>query len=161
MNDLLVKLLAVLEAEHALYARLCDVLRAERSALAALDVGLLEHLVREKEEISDEGRLLEESRMVVTEAFARQLGIDEPRPKLSRLCDALGEASPRLRAAHQRLGALLALARELLEANSAVTVSEISNIQGSLRALGATHASDTYGRPAAPPSTGRIVRQTA
>jgi hypothetical protein len=40
-------------------------------------------------------------------------------------------------------------------------VSELANIQGSLRALGATHASDTYGRQAAAPNAGRIVRQTA
>ena len=160
MNDLLLKLLAVLELEHTLYERLCDLLRAERAALSARDVGALERLVREKEEISDEGRLLEESRMFVTEAFAKQLGVSEPRPKLSRLCELLGEASPRLRAAHQRLATLLALARELLEANSAVTVAELANVQSSLRALGATVASDSYGRPAAP-SAGRIARATA
>jgi hypothetical protein len=161
VNDLLLKLLAVLEAEHALYERLCEALRAERAALSSCDVPALERLVREKEEISDEGRLLEESRIAVTEAFARQLGIAEARPKLSRLCELLGEASPRLRAAHQRLATLLALARELLEANSAVTVAELANVQSSLRALGATLAGETYGRGAPAQAAGRIARITA
>jgi hypothetical protein len=158
MSDALANLLAVLDAEQALYERLCDVLRAERGALAALDVAALEALVREKEQISDEGRLLEESRAVVTQALAAQLGLADARPKLSRLCEALGDASPRLLAARQRLGALLALARELLEANHAVSASELANVQASLRALGAAPAG--YGRSAPPTnSSGRLVRQ--
>lgn len=158
MSDALANLLAVLDAEQALYERLCDVLRTERSALAALDVAALEALVREKEEISDEGRLLEESRAVVTQALAAQLGLANPRPKLSHLCEALGDASPRLLAARQRLGALLALARELLEANHAVSASELANVQASLRALGASPVG--YGRNSAQaPNPGRLVRQ--
>jgi hypothetical protein len=159
VSDLLVRLLTVLDAEHALCLRLCDLLRTERSALEALDVPRLEQLVREKEELADEGRLLEESRIVVTEAFARQLRIPEPRPRLSRVCEALGDAAPRLRDAHRRLAAVLALARELVEANSAATLSELANVQASLRALGAAPGGESYGPPSRPPEAGRLVRQ--
>ncbi len=159
MSDWLARLLSVLDAEHALYARLCDALRAERVALAALDVPALERLVRAKEEIADEGRLLEESRLVVTEAFAQELGVVERRPRLSRLIEAAGGGGAPLRDAHRRLGAQLALARELLEANGATTARELANVQGSLRALGATPASESYGRSARAPETGRLIRQ--
>jgi flagellar biosynthesis/type III secretory pathway chaperone len=161
VSDWIERLLDVLAAEQALYERLCDALRAERAALTALDVPQIEACVHEKEEISDEARLLEESRLALTEALAQQLGLAERQPKLARLCERLGDAEPRLREAHLRLGARLSLARELLEANRAVSASELANVQASLRALGATQVGAGYGARADVPDTGRIVRQTA
>jgi hypothetical protein len=159
MTELLESLAALLAAECELYARLCDALRGEREALAARDVPALERLVREKEEISDEGRLLEESRAVVAESLARAVRLETPRPRLSQLCDALGADAEPLRDAHRRLGALLALARELIEANGAATARELSNVQASLRALGAMPAPLGYADIARGCEAGRLLSE--
>jgi hypothetical protein len=161
VNDLIVRLLTVLDAEHALQDRLCAALRAELAAVSALDVPRLEQLVREKEELVDEARLLEESRLAVSEELARALGLGGARVRLSELCDALGDEAAPLRVAHLRLAARLALARELLEANTAATASELASVQATLRALGVTPAGDGYGRTGATPEAGRLLRQSA
>jgi hypothetical protein len=160
VSSLIARLLGVLEAEHSLHDRLCAALREERAALGALDGPRIEQLVREKEALVDEGRLLEESRLGVSEELARALGIGAARVRLSELCDALGDEAAPLREAHLRLAARLALARELLEANTAATASELATVQATLRALGVTPAGDGYGHRTAP-EAGRLLRQSA
>lgn len=164
MKDLVARLLVVLEAEHALYVRLRELLRHEREVLGLLDARRLEAVAREKEELADEGRLLEESRSHVTRELGRSLGLASERPRLAELCARLGADAAPLRAAHNRLVVLLGASRELLEANTCLAGEALAQVQATLRALGgllpdeARYAPGTS-VPAA--SSGRLLRQTA
>jgi hypothetical protein len=164
VKDLVARLLVVLEAEHALYVRLRDLLRREREVLGLLDAKRLERVAREKEELADEGRLLEESRLHVARELAGSLGVASERPRLAELCARLGAEAAPLRVAHNRLVVLIGASRELLEANSALAGESLAQVQATLRVLGgllpedARYAPGTGTRPA---SSGRLLRQTA
>jgi hypothetical protein len=164
VKDGVARLLVVLESEHALYVRLRELLRREREALGALDARALEALAREKEELADEGRLLEESRLHVTAELAASLGLASPRPRLAELCARLGDEAAPLRAAHNRLVVLLGASRELLEANRVLAGESLDHVQGALRMLGGLlpeEARYAPGAAAAPAASGRLLRQTA
>lgn len=164
MNDGVARLLVLLEAEHALYVRLRDLLRREREVLGHLDARALEAVAREKEELADEGQLLEESRQQVAQALARTLGIQSERPRLAELCAALGSEGTPLRTAHNRLVVLIGAARELLEANACLAGEALAQVQGTLGALGGLVPEEArYAPPhlSATPESGRLLRQTA
>jgi hypothetical protein len=164
MRDLVARLLVVLEAEHALYLRLRDLLRREREVLGLLDARRLEQVAREKEELADEGRLLEESRIDVARELARELGLASERPRLVELCTRLGADAAPLRSAHNRLVVSVGAARELLEANRALAGDALAQVQATLRLLGGVLPEQERYTPRDETSrapTGRLVRQTA
>lgn len=159
------RLLTVLAAEETLYRELRDCLQEERARMLDLDGPGLEALVRRKEALAAEGRLLDESRREVAAGLAAALGVDAERPALRQLCERLdGPEADALRGAHARLVALLGSVRELVQANAAVTGEALSEVQASLRVLGRLRPSEpTYG-PAGggdPGAAGRLLRRTA
>ncbi len=156
------RMFELLEAECSLYERLCELLRDERAAFARRDPRELERIALNKEELADEGRLLEESRIAVAERLAAALGFAEPRVRLSALCARLGPAAQPVVDAASRLGAQLAVARELLNANRALAGSALAQVQATLRALeGASAGNPRYGPALPQQATGRLVRQSA
>jgi len=160
------RLLTILAAEERIYVELRDLLQRERELMVALDAEGLEEVARRKAELADEGRLVEESRIEVAGRLARQLGIREERPTLSRICEALGGGCAALQAAHTRLVVLVSVVRELLDANLALAGEHLGQIRGTLRLLGGLVPSEAvYERSVshgdAPLGVGRLVRRTA
>jgi hypothetical protein len=148
------RLLAILEAEERVHLEMRDLLQRERELMARLDAAGLGEVSREKEALADEGRLVEESRIAVAAGLARRFGLDDERPTLSRLCEALGDAAGPLRQAHTRLVVLVSVVRELLDANVALAGDNLGRIRGTLQLLGRM-------LPVEPPDTGRLVRRSA
>lgn len=159
------RLLTLLDAEERLYLELRSVLQREREALVALDAAAVEDVVRHKEALAEEGRLLEEGRVELALALARELGISEARPTLSQLCLRLGDAAGPLAEAHGRLVALVGAVRELLTANAAFAGDALTQVRVTLRLLGrllpttSTYAPLPATEPALP--SGRLVQRSA
>ncbi|HEY8493203.1 MAG TPA: flagellar protein FlgN [Myxococcota bacterium] len=128
-------LAVVLAAEERLYVELRDLLQHERECMIRLDADALEAAVRRKEALVDEAALLEESRLEVTRAIAAALGL-EPRPTLSRLCEALGADAGPLVALHGRLVALLAAVGELVELNASFASEGLEQVRETLASFG-------------------------
>jgi hypothetical protein len=133
--------------------------------MVALDAAALEETARTKEELADEGRLLEESRVAVAADLAHELGLATARPTLSQLCLRLGDRSARLRESHSRLLVLVSVVRELLDANRALAGDSLTQIRGTLRLLGglmpgeAVYQPGTLRDPAS--EAGQLLRRTA
>lgn len=163
--DLCARIVTVLECEEKLYLELRAVLQRERELVAALDANGLDEMTLRKDALADEGRLLESSRLAVAAELARELGIDEGPPALSRLFPQLGPEADPLRERHARLVALVGAVRELLEANAFIAQQAREQVRDTLRLLGRMlPAGQTYGAQGLPepdPGTGRIVRRTA
>ncbi len=160
------RLLTVLGAEERLYLELRDLLQRERELIASLDAAGLEAGVRQKESLAEEGRLLEESRIEVAAALARELGVASDRPTLGQLCAALGPIrDAELRAAHSRLAALVGAVQELVAANSGFAGEAEARVRATLRLLGRLLPDQpTYQPPGAreaAPAAGRLLRRTA
>ncbi len=156
------RLLALLEAEDGLYERLCQLLRDERAAFARRDARELERIALGKEELADEGRLLEEARLALVARLAVALGLSESRVRVDALCARLGADAQPITGAANRLAARLAVARELLHASRALARDSLAQVQATLRALeGASAGSPRYGLAPPQPATGRLVRQSA
>ena len=85
------RLEAVLEAEERLYREMRELLQKERALIVALDAPGLTEVALEKEALASEGRMLERSRLEVTEELARELGLPTPRPTLRHLGRLLQE----------------------------------------------------------------------
>ncbi|MEM7409217.1 MAG: flagellar protein FlgN [Myxococcota bacterium] len=164
MNDLQTRLLVILDAEESLYGRLRDSLQEEREVVARLDAAGLEEIARLKEELSDEGRLLEESRRCVADELAASLGMPAG-SRLGAICDRIGASAEPLAAAQQRLSILVSVVRELLEANVLLAGESLSEVRSTLRLIGglaaepATYQPDRLGT--APAEAGRLVRRSA
>lgn len=163
IRDLCARLLASLEAEEELYVELRALLQHERERIVALDAAGLEEIVRRKEALSEEGRLLEEGRIALSVALAQALGMDEARPTLSQLCARMGDDADALRAVHGRLVALLGAARELLEANAAFAGEAREQTRATLRLLGRLLPAGATYEPAgpAPRGAGRLLERRA
>jgi hypothetical protein len=158
-------LLTILEAEERLYLEMRDLLQRERELIAVLDAAGVEEVVREKENLAEEGSLLEESRLEVSVLLAKELGIFEEPPTLSAICDVLGEAGSELGEAHSRLTALAGAVQELLAANASFAGDALDRVQGTLHLLGRLlPETPTYlpsGVTNSPNRAGRLVRQSA
>lgn len=159
------RLCAVLESEESVYLELRDLLQRERELLARLDAEALLDLAFRKEALADEARLVEESRIAVAAELAAIAGLAEPRPTLSRLCEALGSAGSPLRAAHTRLVVLVGVVRELCNVNAALSGEHLTRVRGTLQLLGRLLPDEaTYSVRAAaasPEARGRLVRRSA
>ncbi len=162
------RLCGVLEAEERLYVEFRTLLQRERECMVALRSEALEEIVREKATLADEARLLEETRIAVSEELAQLLGFRESGVTLSRICDAMHGGSPALRAAHTRLVALLGAVRELLDANRVFAGDAALQVRGALRVLGrmlpleATYQPGDGLKERRPiPRPGRLVRRSA
>lgn len=165
MTGVAARLLTILDAEERVYVRMRDLLQRERECMVRLDAERLETIAREKEELADEGRLVEETRLAVAAELSRELGLGEGRPTLSRLCEALGREAGPLREAHTRLVVLVSVVRELLDANAALAGDSLARIRGTLRLLGRMVPGDAVyearGVPEPAPGVGQLVRRTA
>lgn len=164
-SDAVRRLITVLDAEERLYVELRDLLQREREHMVNLDARGIEEVVRRKESLSDEGRLLEESRIEVARALARELGLTEASPPLSLLCDHAGADAPALRDAHSRLVALLGAVRELLDANAAFAGECLAQVRTTMGLLGRMLPAEPTYRPGAAGAgvsrAGRLVRSSA
>ncbi len=163
-GDLAGRLLTVLEAEEKLYLELRSLLQEERAWLVALDAARIEEAVQRKESLAAEGRLLEEARIELARALARELGVDDERPTLSRLCARLGDDAEPLQRAHSRLVALVGASRELLDANAGFAGEALAQVRSTLQLLGRLlPAQPTYAPDlaAAEPTGARLVRRSA
>lgn len=166
-EDLAERLLTILGAEEQVYVELRDLLQRERELMVALDAAGLEEVARRKAELADEGRLVEESRIEVAARLALDLGVEEERPTLSMLCEALGPDAAMLRAAHTRLVVLVSVVRELLDANVAFAGEHLSQIRGTLRLLGgmipleAVYERNPHAGGSGAMGVGHLVRRTA
>ncbi len=163
-------LTTVLGAEEALYLQLRDALQEEHAMMATLDAEGLSAIALRKEELADEGRVIEDSRRALARELARELGLDDPEPRLSRLCEALGPEGAALREVHTRLVVLLGAVRELMDANQALAGDALSQVRGTLRLLGGlVHGEITYDPQALSESSaesprlgvGQLIRRTA
>lgn len=165
LMDAIHRLSLVLDAEENLYVELRDLLQRERECMVGLDPDGLEQAVEAKETLAEEARLLEESRIDVARDLAEEIGIPDPRPTLSRLLEALGDRSGRLREQHSRLVALLAAVRELVDANASFAREGLEQVQDTLRLLGRLLPQEPVYRPSERPrsgrSAGRLVRSVA
>lgn len=159
------KLEKVLEAEEQLYVELRDLLQRERACLVDFDAEGLEQMVEAKELLAEEARLLEDSRLVIAQKLAGQLGFGTHRITLSRLCETMGSPAAMLRERHSRLVALLGAVRELSEANASFARDGLGQVRETLRLLGRLlPAEPTYRGAAVPPrahDVGRLVRGVA
>ncbi len=157
------RLLSVIEREELLYVELRDLLQEERGFMVTLDAEALGDAARRKEEIADQGRLVEETRIAVARELAATIGLDEPRPTLTQLCEALGPEAPALRAAHTRLLVLVSAVRELLDANAALAGESLTQVRGTLRLLGGLLPGDLVyersGAGDARPGPGALMRR--
>lgn len=159
------RLETVLAAEERLYVELRDLLQRERECMVNLDATGLEDVVLRKEELAGEARLLEETRIQVAGALARELGLREPRPTLSELCDRLEGRASGLREAHTRLVALLGAVRELADANAVFAGDSLAQVRASLELLGRLLPTQPTYRPDARAEAtlpaGRLLRRSA
>ncbi len=159
------RLEAVLEAEERLYREMRELLQKERALIVALDAPGLTEVALEKEALASEGRMLERSRLEVTEELARELGLPTPRPTLSELCAALGAGAGRLPEIHSRLVALVGATRELLDANASFAGDVLAQVGSTLRHLGRLLQERPLYQPGrlaeGPAATGRLLRRTA
>ncbi len=129
-------LTTVLQAEETLYAQLRDLLQEEQGLMATLDAEGLERIARSKEELADESRLVEETRLAVTRELAMTLGIEDEQPRLSTLCERIGREGDALREVHTRLVVLIGAVRELMDVNRAFAGEALSQVRGTLQLLG-------------------------
>ncbi|RIK98940.1 MAG: hypothetical protein DCC71_20685 [Proteobacteria bacterium] len=163
--DTAARLSQVLAAEEQLYVELRDLLQHERECMLNLDADGLERAVEAKEAIAEEARLLEESRVEVARELARAVGVDEERPRLSLLCEALGASGAPLREQHSRLVALLGAVGELVEANASFAHEGLEQVQDTIEMLGRLLPQEPIYSGAAMPGaqrgTGRLVRSVA
>ncbi len=158
------RLTAVLQSEEELYSGLRDLLQREHTLMAVLDADGLEEVARAKEELTDEGRLIEESRVAVTSELARELDCSDPRPRLCELCERLGAEGLALREAHTRLVVLVAVVQELMDANQALAGESLGQVQGTLRLLGGLVPNESLYQPDAARAhggVGQLIRRTA
>ena len=157
------RLQVVLQSEEDLYLRMRSLLRREEAELVTLDPQAVEATVEAKRALAEEGRLLEESRLVLTAELAGSLGLGSRPVKLSTLIDALGEEAGELPELHGRLSALISSNRALLEANESFANRTLTRVQDTLRLLGRSVPEESgYGpaaRQSAPTGRGRLVRQ--
>ncbi|MCP3983643.1 MAG: flagellar protein FlgN [bacterium] len=161
-------LASVLDAEEKLYVELRDLLQQEHGLMVTLDAEGLEDVARRKEELADEGRLVEETRMSLCEMMTRELGFDEVRPRLSTICERIGPEGRALREAHTRLVVLVSVVRELMDANNVLAGNALSQVRGTLRLLGGlvpfevTYAPEsiTDGSSAGRSGVGQLIRRT-
>ena len=166
IQDSLSRLIEVLRTEEGLYVRLRDTLQREHALMASRDAKGLEEVARRKEELADEGRLVEETRLLITRELARELGMDTETPRLSALCETLGPRGEELRRIHTRLVVLVGVVRELMDANRALAGDALAQVRGTLQLLGALVPGEVLYDPAArsggaPLAVGQLVRRTA
>ena len=162
-------LTTVLDAEEKLYVELRDLLQREHGLMVTLDAAGLEEVARRKEELADEGRLVEETRMSLCADITDELGFDETRPRLSAICERIGPEGRALRDAHTRLVVLVSVVRELMDANNALAGDALSQVRGTLRLLGGlvpfevTYAPDSIGdgSQATRFGVGQLIRRMA
>ncbi len=164
-TERLTALTSVLDAEETLYVELRDLLQREHGLMVTLDAEGLEEVARRKEELADEGRLVEETRMFLCHELAAALGMADARPRLSGICERLGPEGRALREAHTRLVVLVSVVRELMDANNALAGDALSQVRGTLRMLGGLVPGEiTYegsGPVHAGLGVGQLVRRTA
>ncbi len=160
------RLYTILEEEERLYLEMRELLQEERELIVVRNAGKLEALVRHKDGLAREGKLLEDCRRNVMRELAHEIGLAEADTTLSRVCSAIGEDGSALRAIHGRLVALIAAVRELLEANANFAGEALFRVQSTLRLLGRllpdepTYDSKPGKRTVQPHMTpGRLVRQ--
>lgn len=159
----LASLLQTLQAEEILYVELRSLLERERNHMLQLDGAGLEEVAREKEALAAEARFLEEGRVELAARLAAELGLEEQRTTLARLCDALGPAGAELGEARSRLTALLGAVRELLDLNADFAGECLGQVRATLQLLGRlAPPRPTYGPTAsAVAEGGRLVRHSA
>ena len=160
------RLCTILEEEERLYIEMRDLLQEEREVIVRRNAGDLESLVRRKDGLAREGKLLEDCRRNVMRELAQEIGLSESEATLSRICTLMGEEGSALRSIHGRLIALIAAVRELLEANANFAGEALGRVQSTLRLLGRLLPDEpTYGRRPATRNAqphmvpGRILRQ--
>ena len=157
-------LVEILAAEERLYLELRACLQRERAAMEELDSERLFHCVAEKEGLAAEGRVLEESRLVLARRLAEELGLDSQRPRLADICERLGDGFAGLREARARLRALVVAVTELSEANASFAGNALAQVRRTLDLFGTASERDTtYGPPGQDPvaSVGRLVHRSA
>lgn len=163
--DRIEALAAVLAVEERLYVELRDLLQREHALMVTLEAEGLEEVALQKEALVDEGRLIEDSRLVVTRELAQEIGLPDPKPRLSTLCELLGPEARALRDAHTRLVVLLGVVRELMDANRAFAGDALSQVRGTLQMLGGLMPCETTYEPGASSEphlgVGQLVRRTA
>jgi flagellar biosynthesis/type III secretory pathway chaperone len=129
---------SILSEQVAGYRTLLEVLRREREYLVHVDPSGVETLSKEKDTIVLKLRLLEEERIRLVHAFARNLGIDE-QSALEKLAEVTGDGDFRrlrlqLISLLQGIMELNDFNRVLIERSSAV----IKNALGFLGSIGVT-----------------------
>lgn len=145
-TDVVARLEVVLESEEETYRRFKRLLRREEDELIALDPVVLEQTTAEKQAVAAEARLHGESRIELTRALARVLGLDDATPRLSTLIGLLGDDAGSLPDRHARLAALRDSTRALLASNEQFASRSLGRVQDTLRLLGrAIPDADGYG----------------
>lgn len=157
------RLQMILRSEEGLYLRLRELLQREENEIIELDPHSISMTIEEKRALSEEGRLLEESRSIVTQELATMIGLEETLPKLSKIIETLGDQADELPSLHGRLSALVESSQRLLETNQQFAHRSLGRVRDTLRLLGRSvpepvgygrkgQASDQGGR-------GRLVQQ--
>jgi flagellar biosynthesis/type III secretory pathway chaperone len=126
---------SILSEQVAGYRMLLEILQRERECLVHIDPAGVETLSKEKDTIVLKLRLLEEERIRLVQAFARNLGVDE-RSALEKLAEVTGDGDfQRLRlqliSLLQGIMELNDFNRVLIERSSAV-IKNALNFLGSL-----------------------------
>lgn len=163
MRALVERLARVLDAEEGFYREFRTLLQREQACLVDLDAAALEEIVRTKEALAEEGRLLEESRVQIADELAAALGLPG-RPTLSQLGDRLEGEGDALRTAHTRMVALVGAVRELVELNAVFAGNALGRVDATLQLLGRLRPEQpvyAHDPTAAPARVGRLVRSSA
>jgi flagellar biosynthesis/type III secretory pathway chaperone len=124
---------SILTEQVAAYRTLLEILRRERECLVHIDPAGVETLSKEKDTIVLKLRLLEEERIRLVQAFARNLGINE-KSALEKLAEVTGDND--FRRLRLQLISLLQGIMELNDFNRVLIERSSAVIKNALNFLG-------------------------
>jgi flagellar biosynthesis/type III secretory pathway chaperone len=92
MNELVDKLIDLLQEEEALFHTLATILEKEKLALLSSDVAMLSEITKKKENEVFKFRLLEEKRETTVNLIAKRLGLNANAVSLPMIADKMSSA---------------------------------------------------------------------
>lgn len=156
------ELVGVLSREARLAHELLEILQLDQQRIVRHDVEGLEVSNRAKEELVLGFQALEQTRLELTARLGSELGLPADELRVSRICPLLGDEGEALRAAAERLRALLGSLRELLAVSRGFVEQSVQGVRtllGLIQSLRAPEpgAYDAAGRMLARPDPGALA----
>lgn len=147
------ELVDVLSREAQLARELLEILQLDQQRIVRHDVEGLEASNRAKEELVLGFQLLEQSRLALTGRIGHELDLPAEEVRVSRICPLLGAEGESLRAAAERLRALIASLGELLAVSRGFVEQSVLGVRTLLGLIQSLRTPE----PAAYDAAGRMV----